>query len=86
MEENMAPQDAEMPSHQALSEDIEQIRKDVENLTSSLKSAGSHQAERMQDKANDALVALEDAVRREPVKTLGMAIGAGFLLGILLRR
>lgn len=82
----MAPQDAEMPSHQALGEDIEQIRRDVENLTNSLKRAGSHQAERVQDTANDALVALEDAVRREPVKTLGMAIGVGFLLGILLRR
>jgi ElaB/YqjD/DUF883 family membrane-anchored ribosome-binding protein len=82
----MAPQDAEMPSHQALNEDIEKIRRDVENLTSSLKRAGTHQAERVQDKANDALVSLEDAVRREPVKTLGIAIGAGFLLGILLRR
>lgn len=82
----MAPQDAEMPSHQALSEDIEQIRRDVENLTSSLKRAGTHQAERVQDKANDALMALEDAVRREPVKTLGMVLGAGFLLGMLLRR
>jgi ElaB/YqjD/DUF883 family membrane-anchored ribosome-binding protein len=86
MEENMAPQDAEMPSHQALSEDIEQIRRDVENLTNSLKRAGTHQAERMQDTASDALVTLEDAVRREPVKTLGMALGAGFLIGILLRR
>jgi ElaB/YqjD/DUF883 family membrane-anchored ribosome-binding protein len=82
----MAPQDAEMPSNQALGEDIEQIRRDVENLTNSLKRAGSHQAERVQDKANNALFALEDAVRREPVKTLGMAVGVGFLLGILLRR
>lgn len=82
----MAPQDAEMPSQQALNEDIQQIRRDVENLTSSLKRAGTHQAERVQDKANDALVSLEDAVRREPIKTLGLAVGVGFLLGILLRR
>lgn len=82
----MAPQDAEMPSQQALNEDIQQIRRDVENLTNSLKRAGTHQAERVQDKANDALVSLEDAVRREPIKTLGLAVGVGFLLGILLRR
>lgn len=82
----MAPQDAEMPSHQALSEDIEQIRRDIEALTSSIKSASSHQAELAQDKANEALIALETAVRREPVKTLGIALGAGFLVGILLRR
>jgi ElaB/YqjD/DUF883 family membrane-anchored ribosome-binding protein len=82
----MAPQDAEMPSQQALNEDIQQIRRDVENLTNSLKRAGTHQAERVQDKANDALVSLEDAVRHEPIKTLGLAVGVGFLLGILLRR
>ena len=82
----MAPQDAEMPSHQALSEDIAQIRRDIDKLTSSIKRTGTHQAERMQDTASDALVTLEDAVRREPVKTLGMALGAGFLIGILLRR
>ena len=82
----MAPQDAEMPSRQALSEDIEQIRRDIEALTHSLKAAGGHQAERVQDTANETLIALETAVRREPVKTLGMALGAGFLIGILLRR
>jgi len=82
----MAPQDAEMPSHQALSEDIAQIRRDIDNLTSSIKRAGDHQAERVQDKAHEALNALENAVKRDPVTTLGWALGAGFLLGILLRR
>lgn len=82
----MAAQDAEMSNRQALSEDIEQIRRDIEHLTSSIKSAGIHQAELAQDKANDAVIALETAVRRDPVKTLGMALGAGFLVGVLLRR
>jgi ElaB/YqjD/DUF883 family membrane-anchored ribosome-binding protein len=86
MEENMAPQDAEMPSHQALSEDIAQIRRDIDNLTSSIKRAGDHQAKRVQDKAHEGLSALENAVKRDPVTTLGWALGAGFLLGILLRR
>ena len=89
----MAAKDAEMPTHHALSEEIEQIakhlatlRKDVEGLTGSIKRAGGHQAERAQDAANEALAALETAVKRNPSTTLGIALGVGFLVGIVLRR
>ena len=53
----MAQNDAEMPSHQALSEEIQEIakhlatlRRDVECLTGQLKRSGEHQIERAQDK------------------------------------
>lgn len=89
----MAPKDADMPSHHALSEDIQEItrhlaglRRNIENLTDSVTRAGSHQADRVQDAASEAVTALEDAVRRDPVTTLGIALGIGFLLGIVLRR
>jgi ElaB/YqjD/DUF883 family membrane-anchored ribosome-binding protein len=45
-----------------------------------------HQAERVQDAASAAVGAVEDAVRRNPVQALGIALGAGWLLGIILRR
>jgi ElaB/YqjD/DUF883 family membrane-anchored ribosome-binding protein len=32
------------------------------------------------------LANFEDAVRREPLKSLAIAVGAGFVLGIVLRR
>jgi ElaB/YqjD/DUF883 family membrane-anchored ribosome-binding protein len=32
------------------------------------------------------LASVEDAVRRDPVKSLGIAVGIGFLIGIVLRR
>ncbi len=89
----MAAKDAEMPTHQALSEEIEEIskhlrtlRKDLEGLTGSIARAGGHQAERAQDAANEALAALESAVRRSPTTTLGIAFGIGFLVGVVLRR
>jgi ElaB/YqjD/DUF883 family membrane-anchored ribosome-binding protein len=89
----MAVKDAEMPAHHALNEEIQEIakhlgilRKDIEGLTGSIKSAGGHQAERMQDAASDALGAIEAAVRRNPTQTLGIALGIGFLVGIVLRR
>ena len=89
----MAAKDAEMPSHQALSEDIQKIaehlatlRQDVEALTGSVARTGGHQFERVQDKASEAVSAVETAVRRDPVSSLGIALGLGLLLGIVLRR
>jgi ElaB/YqjD/DUF883 family membrane-anchored ribosome-binding protein len=92
-EREMAAKDAEMPAHHALSEEIQEIakhlqtlRKDIEGLTGSIKSAGGHQAERMQDAAGEALAAIEASVRRNPAQALGIAAGIGFLVGVILRR
>jgi ElaB/YqjD/DUF883 family membrane-anchored ribosome-binding protein len=89
----MAAKDAEMPTHHALSEEIVEIakhlqtlRKDIEGLTGSIARAGGHQAERAQDVASEAVTALETAVRRNPASALGIALGIGFLVGIVLRR
>jgi ElaB/YqjD/DUF883 family membrane-anchored ribosome-binding protein len=89
----MAAKDAEMPAHHALSEEIQEIakhlgvlRKDIEGLTGSISRAGGHQAERMQDAASEALGAIEAAVRRNPAQSLGIALGIGFLVGVVLRR
>jgi ElaB/YqjD/DUF883 family membrane-anchored ribosome-binding protein len=92
-EMEMAGKDAEMPAHHALSEEIDKIakhlqtlRKDLEGLTGAVAQAGGHQAERAKDAANEALAAIEEAVKRNPTQTLGIALGVGFLLGVILRR
>jgi ElaB/YqjD/DUF883 family membrane-anchored ribosome-binding protein len=89
----MAAKDAEMPSHHALSEEIQEIakhlatlRRDVEGLTGSIARAGGHQAERAQDATHEAVAAIETAVRRNPASALGIALGIGFLVGVVLRR
>jgi ElaB/YqjD/DUF883 family membrane-anchored ribosome-binding protein len=89
----MAPTDAEMPDHKALSEDLEEItqhlanlRAEVDSLMRAIGSTGSHQAEALQMQADEALRGVEDAVRNEPLKSLGIALGIGFFVGILLRR
>lgn len=88
----MAAKDAEMPDQQALRDDLNEIakhvtslREEIEGLTGSIARAGSHQIERLQGTANDTVAALEDAVRRDPLSAIGIALGAGFLLGILRR-
>jgi ElaB/YqjD/DUF883 family membrane-anchored ribosome-binding protein len=92
-EDEMAGKDAEMPSQQALSADIQEIakhlaalRKDLEALTGQIRRTGDHQLERVQDTAGEALKAVEDAVRQNPFSSLGIALGVGFLVGIVLRR
>ncbi|ODS02989.1 hypothetical protein AUC71_12270 [Methyloceanibacter marginalis] len=92
-EETMATTDAEMPDHKALREDLQEIaarlanlRSDIDGLMGAAGATASHQAEALQDQASEALANFEDAVRREPLKSLAIAAGAGFVLGILLRR
>ena len=89
----MAAKDAEMPDHHALSDEIvaiakhlQTLRKDIEGLTGAVARAGGHQAERVQVVASEAVTALETAVRRNPAQALGIALGIGFLVGIVLRR
>jgi ElaB/YqjD/DUF883 family membrane-anchored ribosome-binding protein len=89
----MAGKDAEMPTHTALKEEVDKITKhlhalraDIEGLTGAVTDAGAHQAARAKDAANDALAAIEAAAKRNPTQTLGIALGVGFLLGVLLRR
>jgi ElaB/YqjD/DUF883 family membrane-anchored ribosome-binding protein len=89
----MAAKDAEMPDRETLGADIAAIakhlrtlRKDVEGLTDSIARAGGHQAEHAQDTMREAAAAVEDAVKRNPLSALGIALGVGFLAGIVLRR
>ena len=89
----MAAKDAEMPAHHALGEEIEAIAKhvaslrtDIEGLAGSIAEAGTHQAERFEDAAGEAVNALEAAVRRNPSAAVGIALGIGFLVGVVLRR
>jgi ElaB/YqjD/DUF883 family membrane-anchored ribosome-binding protein len=89
----MATKDAEMPSHVALKEEVQRIashlatlRQDVDALSSALKSAGGYQLHRAQDKAGETLHNVEEAVRRDPLTSLGIAAGVGLLLGIIISR
>ena len=89
----MATKDAEMPDHKALNEDLQEMAKHIETLRSNLDSlahsvgaTGSHQADALQAQAGETLSAIEDAVRRKPLKSIGIALGVGFLLSVLMGR
>src|SRR4029077_3696778 len=89
----MAPNDADMAARQGLSDDMDQIAKDMaglradlQGLTGDVKRLGGHQIENMQDTANAALEEIAAAVRRNPLTAVAIAIGAGFIYGVLTRR
>lgn len=89
----MAATDAEMPDHKALKQDLQEIadhlsrlRSDVDSLVGAVGATGSHQAEALRDQAAEALESVEDAVRREPLKSLAIAAGMGFVLGVIMGR
>ena len=89
----MGAKDAEMPDHVKLKEEVKRIaahlatiRQDVDSLAGSIKAAGGHQLHRAQDTAGEALGSVEDAVRRDPLTSLGIAAGIGLLLGIVIAR
>ena len=89
----MAATDAEMPDHKAWEEDLQEIaahianlRAEIEGLVGTVGATGLHQVEARRNQAADALESVEDAVRREPVKSLAIAAGIGFVLGVVMGR
>jgi ElaB/YqjD/DUF883 family membrane-anchored ribosome-binding protein len=77
-----------MPSQdtQELAEQLETIRAEVQNLTSTVGKIANKQIGRAQDKAVEAASQAEDAIRQNPLQAVAIAVGLGFLFGVLTRR
>jgi ElaB/YqjD/DUF883 family membrane-anchored ribosome-binding protein len=71
---------------QDLADQIEAIRADLQNLTSTVTRIANKQLGNAQDRAMEAAYEAEEAVRRNPLAAIGIAVGLGFLFGVLTRR
>ena len=69
-----------------LAQQIDAIRGDLQNLTSTVSRIAGKQLNRAQDKAIETASEAEDAIRRNPIQAVAIAAGVGLLLGILTRR
>ena len=69
-----------------LAQQIDAIRGDLQNLTSTVSRIAGKQINRAQDKAMETASDAEDAIRRNPLQAVAIAAGLGLLLGILTRR
>jgi ElaB/YqjD/DUF883 family membrane-anchored ribosome-binding protein len=71
---------------QELADQIDAIRADVQNLTSTVTRIANKQIGRAQDKAVEAANQAEDAIKQNPLSAVAIAVGLGFLFGVLTRR
>jgi ElaB/YqjD/DUF883 family membrane-anchored ribosome-binding protein len=73
-----------------LREDLAQLRQDISSLAGDLVGAAKDGASGAYDAAKkrglEIADSLEEQVHEHPLATVGIAFGAGLLLGVLLRR
>lgn len=69
-----------------LSTDINALRSDFQKLSETLSKLTGEQIGRVQEKASNTANEAEDAIRRNPISALAIAIGLGFLVGVMTRR
>jgi uncharacterized protein YjbJ (UPF0337 family) len=69
-----------------LSEQIESLRSGIQTLSSTVERIAKEQTPRARSRATDIFNDAEDAVKRNPVPALAIALSLGFLIGVLTRR
>ena len=69
-----------------LASQIDAIRADIQNLTSTVGRIANKQMKGAQDKAIEAAGEAEEAIRRNPLSAVAIAAGLGFLFGVFTRR
>lgn len=69
-----------------LAAQIEAIRTDMQNLTSTVSRIGTSQMNRAQDKAKETAQEAQEAIKRNPLQAVAIAAGLGFLFGVFTRR
>jgi ElaB/YqjD/DUF883 family membrane-anchored ribosome-binding protein len=69
-----------------LANQIDAIRADIQSLSSTVSRIANKQINRAQDKAMETAHEAEEAIRRNPLQAVAIAVGLGFLFGVFTRR
>jgi ElaB/YqjD/DUF883 family membrane-anchored ribosome-binding protein len=69
-----------------LANQIDAIRADIQSLSSTVGRIANKQINRAQDKALETANEAEEAIRRNPLSAVAIAVGLGFLFGVFTRR
>jgi ElaB/YqjD/DUF883 family membrane-anchored ribosome-binding protein len=69
-----------------LAAQIDAIRSDMQNLTSTMSRIANTQLNRAQGKAMETAQEAEEAIKRNPLQAVAIAAGLGFLFGVFTRR
>jgi ElaB/YqjD/DUF883 family membrane-anchored ribosome-binding protein len=73
-------------STEDLATQIEAIRADVQNLTSTLRRVAGKQVGYAQDMAVEKAHEAEETIRQNPLSAVAIAAGLGFMFGVFTRR
>ena len=82
----MPPADKRSESAEDLNTQIDAIRADMQNLTSTVSRIANTQMNRAQDKAVETAQEAQEAIKRNPLQAVAIAAGLGFLFGVFTRR
>ena len=69
-----------------LNAQIEAIRADMQNLSSTVSRIAGKQMNRAQNKAMETKHDAEEAIKSNPLQAVAIAAGLGFLFGVFTRR
>jgi ElaB/YqjD/DUF883 family membrane-anchored ribosome-binding protein len=86
LKQGSLPTPTPSPETQELADQINAIRADIQNLSSTVGRITNKQINRAQDKAVDAAAEAEAAIKRNPLSAVAIAVGLGFLFGVFTRR
>ena len=64
--------------------DIDELRDNVAAVAGSVGDMAGHQYEQAYDVATDAVEETGQIIRRNPLASIGVGLGVGFLLGLIL--
>lgn len=71
---------------EALAKQVEAIRADLQNLSSTVKNIAGKRFDIAQDKATEVAADAEAAIKQNPLTAVAIAAGLGFLFGVFTRR
>ena len=69
-----------------LAANIDQLREDFHKLSDTFSRLTGEQIDRAQTRATDAAAEAEAVIRRNPLSAMAIALGLGFLFGVMTRR
>jgi uncharacterized protein YjbJ (UPF0337 family) len=69
-----------------LAEQLESLRSGIQSLSATVERIAQEQLPHARGRATEAIKQAEDAVKRNPLVVVAIALGFGFLIGMLARR
>lgn len=69
-----------------ISAQVKDLQSELKTLSAQVGDMAGKGLRQAQEQATESLAQAEDAVRRNPGLTVALALGTGFLLGLILRR